>query len=214
MKLIFSPSGGPGWSSAGFCSGSSFHHTHATMPQPPTCGASLDVQSASSPSRPRNLAAGACTSPPMPAGGAARPGRWAASVLYPQRVERRVNVIKLRGAVSKADNFTQKKINLLLASTYIWRKREEEDGFDADTDGQMAKYRDRQIGSETNSVDGEMGSPWRKFVFAFLHPQRGQCKVICECRQGFSCSTDTADRQTHMWTDGRRYVWGNIGITI
>lgn len=52
---------------------------YASNPRPllSTCGASSAVLCASSPSWPGSPAAGGCTSPLMPAGGAARPGRWA-----------------------------------------------------------------------------------------------------------------------------------------
>lgn len=74
----FSPSGDPAWCCAAFCSGPLCNQTPSTRCQPSTCGASLVVPSGSSPSWPENLAAGVCTSPPTPAGGAVRPGRWAA----------------------------------------------------------------------------------------------------------------------------------------
>lgn len=172
---FFSSSAGPDWCSAGFCSGSSSSHTHATRRPPQTCGASLDVQSASSPSRPRNLAAGVCTSPLTPAGGAVRPGRWAGSVLHPQRGGEMW--LKHEVPVSKADNFTQRKWTCCSHQLSPGEREKKK------TDGQTVKYRDGQIGSETNSVDRES-----LFLLFSLHSE-------VRARSSASADRDSADRQ-------------------
>lgn len=67
--------GGMVWCWDGSCSGFLFSQIPSTRWQQSTCDVSSVVQFESLPSWPRSLGVGVCTSPPMPAGGAVRPGR-------------------------------------------------------------------------------------------------------------------------------------------
>lgn len=105
----FSSSGSLLWFCVAFCSGSLYSPTSAVC-QPSTCGVSLAAQSGSSPSWPGSPAVGVCTSPPMPAGGAVRPGRWGQGPLYQAQTHREdkgdwKNMIIVRGDITH--NFTQ-----------------------------------------------------------------------------------------------------------